>query len=185
MNDETRNKPAIFPRFPTTKFSKKALLLAILGILLSAALLEFLISGYARRTFVFHTIEGRLETVEERNMRVSEKNPMYSSSREINISRYVEDAILGPISPDSLPLFPRETRLLSLFYRDGVVYVNFSEEAAMLPMESLPLHGFPLQNEGVFANMETLHLGIIRNFPYVQDTRFFIDGKAVFTDISR
>jgi hypothetical protein len=93
-----------------------------------------------------------------------------SSSRELDIGRYVEEALLGPISPDSAPLFPRETRLRSLLYRDGVVYADLSEAAALPPLEG----------GGVFRNLYTLYTGIRRNFSFVKGVRFFIAGQAAF-----
>jgi hypothetical protein len=87
----------------------------------------------------------------------------------------VEEALLGPISANSLPLFPRETRLLSLLYRDGVVYVDLSEDAVLAPMEGAFLSGGE-----VFTSMETLYQGIKRNFSFVKDVRFFIAGKAAY-----
>jgi hypothetical protein len=95
-----------------------------------------------------------------------------SSSREINITRYVEEALLGPVAPELLPLFPRDTRLKSLLFRDGVVYADFSPDAALPPEEG----GEALDN------FLTLYAGILRNFSFVQDVRFFITGNAVYTD---
>jgi hypothetical protein len=71
-----------------------------------------------------------------------------------------------------MPLFPRETRLRSLLYRNGVVYLDLSEEAALPPPEG----------GEVFMNMKTLYAGIRRNFPFVRDIRFFIAGRAAYAD---
>jgi hypothetical protein len=56
-----------------------------------------------------------------------------------------------------------------------VVYVDFSEDAALPPREG----------GEVLANMEVLYSGVKRNFPYVRDIRFFIAGKAVYTGYFR
>ena len=165
MNSETDN-PVVFPR---PRISLKRLLPVFLVILAAAALIEFLVLGLARKTFVFYAIDSGKASVEERMLKGR------SSSREVQIARYVEEALLGPISADSLPLFPRETRLLSLLYRDGVVYVDLSEDAALPPLESASLPGGE-----VFASLETLNQGIKRNFSFVKDVRFFIAGKAAF-----
>ena len=172
MNGRIRNLLVVFSRF---RISKNRLLLYALAALAIAALIEFLAGGLARRTFVFYTMDSGVASVEERFLR-------RSSSREVDITRYVEEALLGPVSPNSLPLFPQETRLLSLLYRDGVVYVNLSENAA------LPASGFlpdmpvsdALRGGEVFMNMETLYSGVKRNFSFVRDLRFFIDGKAAY-----
>jgi len=166
MNSETEGNPVVFPRF---RISKKKLLLAALTVLAATAFIEFLVLGLARKTFVFYAIGSGKASVEERMLKV------HSSTREVHVTRYVEEALLGPASANSLPLFPRETRLLSLLYRDGVVYVNLSEDAALPPLEGAFLAGGE-----VFTSLETLYQGIKRNFSFVKDVRFFIAGKAAY-----
>jgi len=190
MNSETADNPVGFSRF---RMSKKKLLLVLLAITVAAALIEFFVLGLARRTFVFYAIDSGIATVEERMLKVSRgrqvsrghpvsrgslasrRSLLRSSPRETDIIRYVEEALLGPVSPNSLPLFPRETRLLSLLYRNGVVYVDLSEDAALPPLEGTPVPG-----GAVFINLETLYHGIRRNFSFVREVRFFIAGKAAY-----
>jgi len=136
-----------------------------IGILCLAALAEFFILGLARRTFVFYTINDGIIVVEDRMLK-------HSKSREGDIIRYTEEVLLGPVAPDLLPLFPRETRLESLLYRNGVVYADFTEDAALPPIEG----GRTLDN------FKTLQAGILRNFSYVKDVRFFIGGRAVYAE---
>ncbi|MDR2101991.1 MAG: GerMN domain-containing protein [Treponema sp.] len=119
-------------------------------------------SGLVRRTFVFYSSIDGTTTVEERML-------PHSPSREIDIRRYVEEALLGPVSPDSASLFPQETRLRSLLYRDGVVYADLSE-AAVLPSP---------EGGDVFRNLYTLEAGIRRNFSFVRDIKLFIAGHEV------
>ena len=177
MNSETDS-----PVVTSHRVSKRKLLLVFLTIAAVAALIEFFVLGLARKTFVFYAIDSGNVTVEERMLKVSRGNPVSrknmarSSAREVNITRYVEEALLGPVSPNSLPLFPKETRLCSLLYRNGVVYVDLSEDAALPPLE-----GALLPEGEVFTNLETLYAGIRRNFPFVRDVRFFIAGKAAYT----
>jgi hypothetical protein len=133
------------------------------------ALEDFLYSGYVRRTFVFYFAADLSIIVEDRMLRRSE-------SREEDITWYVEEFLLGPESPDLAPLFPKETRLRSLLYRDGVVYADLSESAA-LPFSE---QGFPASGRGVFEGFETLYRGIRRNFPYVRDVRLFAGGNRAF-----
>jgi hypothetical protein len=178
MTDIEQKSPPFFSRF---RAYKTKILLGFLGILVLTALIEFLVLGLARRTFLFYTVDSGSASVEERMLRVSSRNlksfgeSPISSSRELDITRYVEEAILGPSSPNSLPLFPKRTRLVSLLYRDGVVYVDLSEEAALPPPESASLPDLE-----VFTNMETLYSGIKRNFPFVRDLRFFIAGNTAY-----
>jgi hypothetical protein len=95
-----------------------------------------------------------------------------SPTREIDIIRYTEETLLGPVSPDLLPLFPRGTRLKSLLYRDGVVFADFSADALLAPQEG----------GDVLNNFRTLKQGILRNFSSVREVRFFIDGQTAFYD---
>jgi hypothetical protein len=181
MNSRIQDILLVFSRFHGYK---KWLPLIVLAVLAAAAVIELSVAGLVRRTFAFYTVDGAVTIVESRmlrvlgNLPVSGNSPVSgnrrSLSREVNIVRYVEEALLGPVSPNSLPLFPNETRLLSLMYRDGVVYTDLSESAALPPIEGSP------QGGGVLTNFKTLHAGIRRNFPFVRDVRFFIAGKAAY-----
>ncbi|MCL2066623.1 MAG: GerMN domain-containing protein [Treponema sp.] len=149
-------------RFLADKYRRRVLLLAVLCLI---ALVEFFALGLARRTFVFYTVDNGKVTVEDRLLK-------RASSREGNLTRYVEEALLGPVAPDLLPLFPRETRLGSLLFRDGVVYADLSPEAVLPPEEG-----------GVVVDsFRTLNEGILRNFSFVRDVRFFISGNAAYVD---
>jgi len=136
--------------------------LFFIAVLALAALTEFLVLGLARRTFIFYTIDDGDIVVEDRMLK-------HSKSREGDIIRYTEEMLLGPGAPDLLPLFPRETRLKSLLYRNGVVFADFSASAALPPLEG----------GSTVGNFHTFYAGILRNFPYVKDVRFFIEGNAV------
>jgi len=156
--------------------SKSGFFLFALLILAIAVLIEFFTLGLARRTFLFYDIDSGVEIVENRLLPVSRGEASYgsrkSSLRELDITRYVEEALLGPVSSNSMPLFPRETRLCSLLYWNGTVYLDLSEEAALPPPEG----------GEVFINMKTLYAGIRRNFPFVREVRFFIAGEAAYAE---
>jgi len=136
-----------------------------IGILALAALFEFFYLGLARRTFVFYTINDGVIVVEDRMLK-------HSNSREGDIIWYVEETLLGPVSPNLLPLFPTGTRLNSLMYRDGIVYADFTSDAAMPPAEG----------GNTLHNFRTFYDGILRNFSYVDDVRFFIEGNVIFIE---
>jgi hypothetical protein len=146
--------------FLADKAKRSIFFLALISII---ALTEFLILGLARRTFVFYTIDNGEIVVEDRMLK-------RSRSREVNITRYAEETLLGPVSPDLLPLFPYGTRLKSLLYRDGVVYADFSADAALPPVEG----------GSIYNNFRTFYNGVLRNFSTVKDVRFFIDGSTAF-----
>jgi hypothetical protein len=146
-------------RFFGKKRNRRLCYLIFIGIF---ALSDFLILGLARRTFVFYSNIDGTKVVEDRMLH-------RSSSRETDIKAYTDEVLLGPVSPDSAPLFPGETRLESFMYRDGVVYADLSEPAL-----------FPPAGGDLFRNLLTFNEGIRRNFSYVKDVKIFIGGKEVF-----
>jgi spore germination protein GerM len=135
--------------------------LILLGIF---ALFDITRQDMSRRTFVFYTFDQGMTLVEDRML-------PRSASREEDIARYVEEALLGPVSLEAPPLFPRGTKLRSLIFRDGTVYGDLSQSAA------LPVLGVKTD---VFAGMLTLNQGIRRNFSYVSDVKLFIEGNEAF-----
>jgi hypothetical protein len=146
--------------FLAVKTKRRIAMLALIAVI---ALTEFLMLGLARRTFVFYTIDNGDIVVEDRMLK-------RARSREVDIIRYTEEALLGPVDPNLLPLFPYGTRLKSLLYRDGVVYADFSADAVMPPVEG----------GNIYNNFRTFYDGILRNFSMVKDVRFFIDGCTAF-----
>ena len=147
-------------RFLSVKRNRRIVYLVIIFLIATG---DFLLSGLVRRTFVFYYHIGGNIAVEDRML-------SRSSNREADIHRYIEEALLGPVSPASVVLFPRETRLTSLMLRNGKVYANLTEDAVM------PLPG----NWDVFNSLLTLNEGIRRNFSYVKDVRLFIGGNETF-----
>jgi hypothetical protein len=162
MNVIVKDALRAVSRFFGNKSQRYLVFLSLTGLF---ALTEFMHLGLVRRTFVFYAIDDETVTVEDRMLK-------RSPSREQDVRRYVEEALLGAVSPDLAPLFPRETRLESLLYREGVVYVDFSSAAALPPLEG----------GEVFRNMQTLYAGIRRNFSFVRDVRLFVEGKAAYYD---
>ena len=148
--------------FLSSKIRRRVLFLVILSIV---ALAEFFTLGLARRTFVFYTVNDGGIVVEDRMLK-------RSSLREDDVIRYVEETLLGPSAHDLLPLFPGGTRLKTLLYRDGVVFANLSQDAALPPVEE----------ESALIGFRTLHDGIKRNFASVKEVRFFIEGNAAFAE---
>jgi hypothetical protein len=143
-------------------YTFRFILLLLLGFF---AYREYADSGLKRRTFVFYSLSDGKSVVEERMLAESD-------SPELNITRYVQDALLGPATPDTALLFPKETKLRSLLFREGVVYVDLSEDAAL-----------PSPEEGdTFQNFYTLNLGIRRNFDFVTGVRFFISGNEAYIE---
>jgi hypothetical protein len=128
-------------------------------LLLASAFADYFMSSLARRTFVFHVSGTGQEIVEERMI-------MKTGSREADIGRYVDEALLGSMSPETELLLGRDVRVGALLFRDGVVFLSVSMEAA-------------LQAGRLWDNLADLRRGIRRNFPFVTDVKFFIAGKEI------
>jgi hypothetical protein len=120
---------------------------------------DYFVSGLARRTFVFYLIDTGQTVVEERML-------MRAGSREADISRYVEEVILGPLSLEAEPLLDHDAKLEAVLLRDGTVFLDFSEEAAIPPPAG-----------GLADKFKVLNEGIRRNFFFVKGVRIFIAGQ--------
>jgi hypothetical protein len=140
---------------------RRLVYLAALGVF---ALVELGRSGTVRRTFLFYTYDRGKAVVEDRTL-------SRSPSREQDITRYVEETLLGPVSLNSAPLVNTGTKLRSLLFRNGTVFADLEESAALQVPES---------KTGVLEGMTTLNRGIRRNFPYVNAVKLFIDGHEIF-----
>jgi len=134
-----------------------------LSAIIIAAMLDFFLGNISRKTFVFFSgIEDNL-VVEERMLHITD-------DPETDIGRYIDEVLLGPVSPGLEPLFPRDTRLHSYMLRDGTVYANLTENALFQPSPS----------HDIFRSLLTLNEGIRRNFSNVEDVKLFIGGNEVF-----
>jgi hypothetical protein len=160
MTTKTREIFLKICRFLQEKYRRRLVYLLVLAFF---TLIEFIQAGLVRKTLMFYAIDKGTKVVEERFF-------PRSGSPEVDIRRYVEDVLLGPATPDAAPLFPRETRLESLLYRGKTLYIGLSEAAALPPLEG----------GNVFTNLHTLHSEIQRNFRYIKDVKFFINGNEVF-----
>jgi hypothetical protein len=136
------------------------------------AFVGFLLSNKTRQTFIFYGMKTGTSRTEERML-------LKYPSEEMQVKQYVEEAVFGPRSPDSAPLFAHGTRLLSLLYRDGVVYINLSEDAAF-PVVTEDMETTAVSMSAARArSFATLDEGLKRNFPFVKQIVFFIEGHSM------
>jgi hypothetical protein len=138
--------------------------LTYLGVLILIALIEALASGARRQTFIFFAVRDRKPVVEDRLI-------SQSGSLERRISRYVEEALLGPSSVENYPLFNRDTQVVSLLVRKDIAYVDLSVDGVFTPDPAVDLR----------SSVTVLRQGILRNFPFLKDAQIFIAGKEPYT----
>jgi hypothetical protein len=148
-------------RFFGSVVCRRFFYLVLLGLL---AFFDYRARGVTRVTYVFFDIESGKELVEERLLPLPE-------DREEKLRFYTAEALLGPVSQSALPLFPRGTRLESLLFRGGTVYLDLSETAAL-----------PVEGQGSFRGFSALRKGILRNFGFVKDIRLFAAGVEAFPE---
>ncbi|MDR2245625.1 MAG: GerMN domain-containing protein [Treponema sp.] len=154
------NKGAGIAGFFRRKYCHRLIYLLLLAV---PAVFEYYSSDFVKRTFVFYARDTDEAEVEERILPAM-------PTQELALRQYVEETLLGPISPEAEPLFPRETVLRSLIYQDGIVYADLSLAAA-LPYSP---------GTEAFRSLRILHQGIRRDFGFVRDVRLFIEGKEAY-----
>ena len=87
-----------------------------------------------------------------------------------DINLFVEEMLLGSTVERTKKLFTPGTRLLSCFKRDGVLYLNLSQD--LLDMGD----GVVEIKEGT----ELLKKNIMRNFSGIDSVEIYIEGKLAF-----
>jgi hypothetical protein len=135
---------------------------AALFLLLLLLSLALFLAGrhWARRTLFFPEISSQHLVGETRFL-------PRRGSLERDVQLLVEEAILGPEMPMHRPLFPRETRLVSVLARQGRVYLSLSRG---LLREGAPFG--PEQALQALANV------ILYNFPRIRRLEMLIEGQT-------
>ncbi len=89
-----------------------------------------------------------------------------------DVTCFVKELLLGPMTNRYRPLFSKTTTVQSCFIRDGILYIDLSEEA--------------LLQEGASSETEKacslLKENISSNFKEVADTKIFISGIETYTE---
>lgn len=147
------------------KDKKTLKITAVLGAIVLALLVSiivFLGNGFGkRRIFVFPSVDEGDYVVEARYMK---KNPTKD-----DVSYYIAELLLGPDSERTKSLFTSGTRVLSCFEKDGILYVNLSEDLLNLGDNVVPF------DEG----FELLVKNIKQNFSKIKSVEIYVNGIAV------
>lgn len=87
-----------------------------------------------------------------------------------NVLQYVDELILGPETPRFKLLFSAGTRIESSFVRDGVLYVNLSQEV--------------LDRTGSCSDIKTgielFKSNVLKTFSKINTVEMYIDNKSVY-----
>lgn len=107
------------------------LTLAIICLLFSISLLSWAIGDRMREAVLFFPAVG------SGSLHGESRNLPRSFSAEKTADLVGEELLLGPIDPNLRPAFPSGIRVSSTIYRHGVLYLDLSPEAALIPRPEL------------------------------------------------
>lgn len=145
---------------------KKNLKIVITGIVLVLVLLTTLIISLStkgtRKTFIFPSVDDGEYIVEARYL---PKNP----SKDI-ITYYVDELLLGSQVERTKLIFAKNTRVLSCFSEDGILYINLSDDLLNTGDNVIPIR------EGI----DLLKKNIKQNFGKSKSVEIYVNGNGVF-----
>ncbi|MBI9102142.1 MAG: GerMN domain-containing protein [Spirochaetales bacterium] len=138
---------------------------SIFILVLGLSILFYVVFGYPKvERIFFFPMDHTLETSGE-----SRKVPRHALDEE-NLEEYVREWLLGPLVLEHRNLYPRNTRLLTLIYREGTLYLDFSMNIMMKSDES------PLNFNEI---LDVITLGVKFNFPVVEKVVYTIEGEPL------
>lgn len=115
-----------------------------------------------RRIFVFESYDTAEKSMEVRYL--------HKKEGEEAVREFVEELLLGPETDRYIRLFPYGTKLISCFIRDGILYTDLSEEAA------LSMDG----TSETYKACTLLRENVMKNFGDLKDYRIFMMGNEVY-----
>ena len=86
------------------------------------------------------------------------------------VSQYVDELLLGPVSPQGRLLFPLGTKVRSCFVDENVLYLDLSEDALQI---------FPTEASNAVDAVKILKKNLFTNFKNVDIINVFIMGNRV------
>lgn len=89
------------------------------------------------------------------------------------IQLFVDEVLLGPITPVAKALFPTGTKVESCFLRDGVLYLDLSEEAIKIEVGN---------SSDTLVASEILKKNLFTNFRNIDTIKLYIVGKEVYVN---
>ncbi len=129
--------------------------------------IEFICTPTVKKGFTFESIHSNGFVYEKRSLLLPRGQEL---AREQSLYLYISEYLLGPFSLDARPLFNLNTRVETVIFRKGKLWIDLSSEAAvpLTGVSSLP-----------FA-LTTLERNIKQHFSGVKDLRLTIAGKVPF-----
>ena len=143
--------------------AKNIAVTSVTVVLFAVSLLIYILKfpGF-RKVFIFQSTDSSGLSIERRYL------PPLSGDKKIE--NYVSELLLGPVSEHCMPVFALGPRVLSCFEREGVLYVDLSQD--MLVSKG-PLSDFK-------KGISLFEKNIYTNFPSVKKVEVFIEGHKPY-----
>lgn len=135
------------------------------GVVVSVFLITLIISlctKGTRRTFIFPSVDEGEYIVESRYL---PNNPLKD-----DITYYIDELLLGSQAERTKLIFAKNTTVLACFKKDGVLYINLSDELLNVGDNVLPI------KDGI----QLLKKNIKQNFGISKSVEIYVDGNGVF-----
>jgi hypothetical protein len=123
----------------------------------------------SRMVMTFYTAADGKSLVEERLMKNTE-----SRAIEMKVTGYVDEVLLGPLSPGAAGFFPVAT-VQSCVVSDGTAYIGLPSSVGLAGTRNADDH----LTVDTARSFDTLKKDIGRNFRDLKDIVLFIEGREV------
>lgn len=151
-----------------TNFNSKGnrIVPALVGIIILSFLISLVVYAFSYRgslrKFTFPSIDEGEYIIEKRYLR--------KSSVDDPITSFVKELLLGPESERTKYLFSKNTSLLSCFEKDGVLYVNLSDDVLDMGDNVIPFE----------ESIKLVNKNIKQNFGGIKSVEIYVDGKSMY-----
>lgn len=133
-------------------------------LLITSVIIYSVKNDGSRRTIIFPSVDEGKYFVETRYL---PENPGKS-----DVAFYIDEVLLGPGMERSKYLFTPNTKVLSCFEREGILYLNLSEDLLKMGDNVIEIKD----------GMELLKKNIFMNFDSVKKVEIFVNGKYAYEE---
>ena len=147
---------------------KNIILVSILVIVFGLSFTAYIFKAQGmRRSFIFPSAESGKEVIENRYLKKIENKS--------DVQVYIDEILLGSQLERTKKLFASDTKVLSCFQREKVLYLDLSAD---------------LINEGddvisILEGVELLKKNIRMNFANISEIQVFVNGNYAFENLQK
>ena len=123
-------------------------------------------AGEATRT-LFFPLSTRMGLPDSASLRGETRSLPNKKNIEEDVQLLVEDLVLGPLLPENAPFLPPATRIESVVYDRGKLYINISRDFVEENPEWVSIED----------QLQAVANTVLFNFPRIKNLFLFIDGQ--------